>query len=267
MRTYPSLSQTVQYKYEFSIGSSTERANLYMAWQDLCSQKNLTRKFDTRMIVTEGTMIILGQFHGSKEEYEQLGLEKRLPASNAGNVIVLTDPLAMLGHDIEKLATGIVGGVPLSFYEKSLSFETDKLPPNSTVQELFHYLDTADKGTPTWFVVISIAGGATNDVPVHATAYAQRNVMFYVESFGVNLLGRVSQTTVDFLDGINKLVTKTVPGADRNVYPGFVDPFLPNAQEAYWGPNLPKLQEIKDAIDPNDVFHNPQSVRPAGKEI
>ena len=75
----------------------------------------------------------------------------------------------------------------------------------------------------------------------------------------------MSQTTVDFLDGINKLVTKTVPGSDRHVYPGFVDPLLPNAQEAYWGPNLLKLQEIKAAIDPNDVFHNPQSVRPAKK--
>lgn len=90
--------------------------------------------------------------------------------------------------------------------------------------------------------------------------------MFYVESFGINLLGPVSQTTVDFLDGINNLVTKTVPGSDRSVYPGFVDPLLPNAQEAYWGPNLPKLQEIKDAIDPKDVFHNPQSVRPASKK-
>ena len=267
VRTYPSLRETVQYKYQFSIGSSAERANLYMAWQDLCSQKNLTRKFDTRMVVTQGTMIILGQFHGSKEEYEELGFDKRLPARDAGDVVLLTDPLAMLGHDVEKLATGIVGGVPISFYEKSLSFQADQLPQNSTMQELFHYMDTADKGTPTWFVVISIAGGATNDVPVDATAYPHRNVMFYVESFGLNLLGPVSQTTVDFLDGINKLVTKTVPGSDRHVYPGFVDPLLPNAQEAYWGPNLPKLQEIKAAIDSNDVFHNPQSVRPAGKEM
>ncbi|KAE8343130.1 hypothetical protein BDV24DRAFT_161943 [Aspergillus arachidicola] len=265
VKTYPSLSETVQIKYEFSIGSSAERANLYMAWQELCAQKNLTRKFDTRMVVTQGTMIILAQFHGTKEEYERLGFDKALRASNAGNVVVLTDPLASVGYDIEKLATGIVGGTPINFYEKSLSFEMDKLPSNSTAQALFHYLDTADKGTATWFVVISIAGGATNDVPVDATAYAQRNVMFYVESFGINLLGRVSQTTVDFLDGINNLVNETVPGSDRNVYPGFVDPFLPNAQEAYWGPNLPKLQKIKAAIDPNDVFHNPQSVRPAGK--
>jgi hypothetical protein len=136
------------------------------------------------------------------------------------------------------------------------------LPP-STAQELFHYMDTADQGTPTWLVVISLAGGAINDVPVHATAYAQRNILLYLESFGINLLGHVSQTTVDFLYGINNVITEAVPQADKSIYPGFVDPFMPNAQQAYWGPNLPKLREIKAAIDPNDVFHNPQSVQPA----
>ena len=40
-------------------------------------------------------------------------------------------------------------------------------------------------------------------------------------------------------------------------------PRLDNAQAQYWGPNLPRLEEIKKAIDPNDVFHNPQSVQRA----
>lgn len=40
-------------------------------------------------------------------------------------------------------------------------------------------------------------------------------------------------------------------------------PLLSNAQEAYWGTNLPKLERIKKVVDPGDVFHNPQSVRPA----
>lgn len=40
-------------------------------------------------------------------------------------------------------------------------------------------------------------------------------------------------------------------------------PRLDNAQAQYWGSNLPRLEQIKKAIDPNDIFHNPQSVRPA----
>lgn len=32
--------------------------------------------------------------------------------------------------------------------------------------------------------------------------------------------------------------------------------------QEYWGTNLPRLENIKAAIDPGDVFHNPQSVSP-----
>lgn len=35
------------------------------------------------------------------------------------------------------------------------------------------------------------------------------------------------------------------------------------AQEKYWGVNLPRLQQIKKQLDPNEVFWNPQSVKPA----
>ena len=33
--------------------------------------------------------------------------------------------------------------------------------------------------------------------------------------------------------------------------------------EDLWGENLPRLRRIKAKYDPGDVFHNPQSVRPA----
>ena len=55
-----------------------------------------------------------------------------------------------------------------------------------------------------------------------------------------------------------------MPTSQFGSYPGYVDPLLANAQQAYWGTNLPKLEKIKHEIDPKDVFHNPQSVRLPG---
>lgn len=42
-----------------------------------------------------------------------------------------------------------------------------------------------------------------------------------------------------------------------------ISPQLSNGQHAYWGENLPRLEALKKAMDPNDVFHNPQSVKRA----
>ena len=38
--------------------------------------------------------------------------------------------------------------------------------------------------------------------------------------------------------------------------------YLPDGQHEYWGSNYPRLQQIKTELDPQDVFSNPQSVRP-----
>jgi len=135
--------------------------------------------------------------------------------------------------------------------------------PDKCVDELFKYLDVADKGTLLWFLDFELQGGATNDIPVDATAYAHRDVLFYSSSYGIDI-GRVTKATRSFMTGINDVIVSNMPYENFGVYPGYVDPEVPNGQEAYWGPNLAKLERIKREIDPKDVFHNPQSVRPAG---
>ena len=86
-------------------------------------------------------------------------------------------------------------------------------------------------------------------------------MLIWLQSYSINLLGSVSQTQIDFLDAVNKLVTNyEVPYA---AYPGYVDPRMPNGPEAYWGSNLPRLRQIKEEIDPDNVFRNPQSPAPA----
>jgi hypothetical protein len=70
-----------------------------------------------------------------------------------------------------------------------------------------------------------------------------------------------------------------MPGVEFGAYAGYVElvvltlvrvlfltrpnsPKIPNGQRAYWGENLPRLQQLKARYDPHDVYHNPQSVLP-----
>lgn len=132
--------------------------------------------------------------------------------------------------------------------------------PSSTITNLFTYLDKTPKGTLTWFVTFSLVGGAINDYPKNATAYPHRDVMYWMQSFAVNALGPVLDRSYDFLDGINGLITRDVPGSAGHAYLGCPDPRMESAERAYWGVNLGRLEEMRGVFDPGDVFWNPQGV-------
>lgn len=263
VRTEPAPGEAVRYMYQFNVGSTADRANLFKAWQTLISDPTLSRSFSSLLTVLDHAVIISGNFYGTKAQYDELDIEKKFPIEGPGNVIILNDWLAMVGTAQTELALQIGGSVQTHFYAKSMAFTPSNLMSSSTVDELFHYFDTADKGTLLWFLEFDLEGGAVNDAPVNSTAFAHRDVLYWVQSYIINLFGPVSKTSTDFLMGINHIVCKSDPEPCQRAYPGYVDPLLPSAQQAYWGSNLPRLEEIKAAIDPNDVFHNPQSVVPA----
>jgi FAD/FMN-containing dehydrogenase len=59
------------------------------------------------------------------------------------------------------------------------------------------------------------------------------------------------------------VITDALPNHKEGAYAGYVDPALgENSASLYWGGNVERLERIKADIDPNDVFHNPQSIRP-----
>ena len=43
-----------------------------------------------------------------------------------------------------------------------------------------------------------------------------------MQSYAIGL-GNISQTTRDFLDGINDTIMKAIPGIDFGAYPGYVE--------------------------------------------
>jgi hypothetical protein len=261
--THPAPGNAIRYSYTFEIGSSKTLAETFKKWQKFVSNPSLSRKLYAQATLCAIGMIVTGTFFGSQQEYDALGMEAVLPKPHKSDVVVIIDNwLGVVTHWKEDLGLHLVGGVQCAFYSKCLAFKTTDLMPSACIDNLFDYLETAKKGTALWFLNFELQGGAINDIAADKFAYAHRDVLMYMESFGIDI-GRVSPTTRAFITGINNVITSAMSGTKFGSYPGYVDPELKNGQEAYWGPNLPKLEKIKRAIDPKDVFHNPQSVRPA----
>ncbi|KAF7371030.1 Glucooligosaccharide oxidase [Mycena sanguinolenta] len=237
-------------------------APTFATWQSIVADPSLDRKLATEVVLFELGMIISGTYFGTEDEYKALNFEARLAQNATVSVTLIDDWLGAVANWAESEALNLVGGTSGPFYSKSLTFSGETLIPTSGIESFFNYLDTADKGTLLWFAIFDLEGGAVNDVAQNATAYAHRDALFYLQTYAIGV-GTLSDTTIAFVEGMNDQITSAMPGVDFGAYPGYVDPKMANGQEEYWGSNLPRLEQIKAAIDPDNLFSNPQSVQPA----
>ncbi|KAG8414624.1 hypothetical protein J3459_014213 [Metarhizium acridum] len=262
VRTQPAPGNVVEYTYAFSFGKQQEMAPVYEAWQTLANDPKLDRRFSTLFIAQPLGALVTGTFFGTKQEYEATGIHDKMPTGGSVSFEAM-DWLGSLGHIAEKAALAL-SDMPSQFYGKSLALRQQDALARDTITRLFNFTGTADPGTPFWTVIFDSEGGAINDVPADSTSYPHRDKLLMYQSYVIGL--PLSEKNKKFAEGIHDIIQRGSPGANSR-YAGYVDLELgrAEAQQAYWGSKLPKLGQIKAKWDPNDVFHNPQSVGPAGK--
>ncbi|KAJ5352602.1 CAZyme family AA7 [Penicillium brevicompactum] len=241
-------------------GGVLDRVKLFLDWQSLIAKPNITRNYSSQMTIFQDGILILSSFFGTEEEFRDFQQENNLPFQSMGNVAYITSWLSLIAHTAEDYLIQIFGSLLTSFYSKSVSFTADQLFDEHALVALFTYLDSAPKGTEAWWIIFNLEAGATNDVPMDATAYVHRDAVMWMQSYAVVGFEPPSYIAKRFLNRLHDVILgNRRPGPLRS-YPGYVDPFMKNGQMAYWGTNLPRLQDIKTRIDPKDIFHNPQSV-------
>ncbi|MGB8348071.1 MAG: FAD-binding protein [Ktedonobacteraceae bacterium] len=103
-------------------------------------------------------------------------------------------------------------------------------------------------------------GGAINRVAADATAFVHRNALFsaqYTANWNAGASGAVIAANFSWL---NEMWQALRPYASGAAYQNYIDPNLSNWQQAYYGANLPRLQQIKATYDPTNLFHFAQSI-------
>jgi FAD/FMN-containing dehydrogenase len=103
-------------------------------------------------------------------------------------------------------------------------------------------------------------GGAINQIPATATAFVHRNALAsaqYNVPFDPSTPPAQLAASQAWLDSWYATLGSDMDG---EAYQNYIDPNLAGWAQAYYGANLPRLQQIKRAWDPDDAFRFAQSI-------
>lgn len=112
-----------------------------------------------------------------------------------------------------------------------------------------------DTNEPSMIQLLA-GGGAPGRVPVDGTAVPHREAVFVVQ-YDAYWTDPADQPVAEkWIEGVR---TAMLPHA-QNAYVNYVDRWIEDYLDAYYVTNLPKLVEVKRAVDPDDFFHFEQSI-------
>ncbi|WP_432988995.1 FAD-binding oxidoreductase [Dactylosporangium sp. CA-233914] len=117
------------------------------------------------------------------------------------------------------------------------------------------------KRSPSGFSMVRfdlLAGGAIARVPKDATAFVHRDALHYVSVIAQWPGDEETDANVAWIDDFAEALRPHLTG---EVYQNYADRDLRQWPAAYYGANYPRLQQVKAAYDPQDVFRTPQSIR------
>jgi FAD/FMN-containing dehydrogenase len=100
-------------------------------------------------------------------------------------------------------------------------------------------------------------GGAVARVTPSATAVPYREGW---GSLQYNFAWDKPDETPTKLSQLRRLYASMRPYVSGGAYVNYCDRDLQNWREAYWGPNLSRLENIKSRLDPDDFFRHAQSI-------
>lgn len=233
-QTKPMLKELTTFSYNYSTTDKALLARAMKAFNKLASEKSTSRKVSGSGNLAKNSFYVSGVFLGHKKDFDALSLDKHFPFGAEKTVrggISWIDYM----NGLFRGASNVPGQA--YSYAKDLAVGGRNVSSDFAVERFVDHVQTADSGAVYWSYLFDWYGGAVN---------AQET----------------SEKTMNFIDdGI--LALQNNKPANYLHYAGVPNLRLGGkAQEKYWGSNLPRLEKIKAAVDPDDLFSTTQNVKP-----
>ncbi|KAK1991657.1 hypothetical protein LX36DRAFT_336779 [Colletotrichum falcatum] len=259
MRTHPKPPTTLHFTKRTPYTQRGLIVDEFLSWQNLTADPDLDPRFGTEFAFEPQGSKLTGTWFGTEEDFRKSGISERIP----GGLRPIESSWVETARWQWENARLYLADVPTEFFSRSLGFRRQDGLSRDAVENLVGRVQRDNERIDmNWFIIFDATGGEVAKPATGSTAYAHRDKVRFYQSYGYSLRGPLSGPKEDLLQDIHQMLLDDVSGAPHTTYPGYVDPYLEKPQEAYWGPNLPRLQRIKTEWDPTNVFDNPQSVKP-----
>jgi FAD/FMN-containing dehydrogenase len=245
------LRRVVAFTVEWSLPTD-QALTIVRAWQDWAPQapeaicSTLTIALDPQGHIW---LECAGQSVGSEDQLrrELRGLLK-LKRADAGPLIKQMSFLGAVNHFSEGLSYP-------SIYAKSKSDILLTPLCEEGIAVLFEGVQHLPKDEFT--VVMYAYGGAIARMSPSATAFPYRDALGCIQ-YALSW-DKPDKTHMRLLQ-LRNLYDSMRPYVSGGAYVNYCDTELQNWREAYWGPNLSRLEAIKSRLDPENLFRHAQSI-------
>lgn len=140
-----------------------------------------------------------------------------------------------------------------STFKNSSAMIATPLPPEA-IATLIAHLRAAP--SPDNVVGCFPLGGAVAAVPADATAFAHRSALYDLQYQAYWSAASEASANLAWVERLRAAMAPYASGA----YVNYIDAAQPDWATAYYGANLPRLQRVKAAYDPDNVFNGPQTI-------
>jgi FAD/FMN-containing dehydrogenase len=251
-RTHPASNVTT-YSLEWPWSDAKQ---VVQAWQQLAphAPDELASVLNVSAAAGGGASITsAGQFFGSEAALRSL----LAPLASAGSPSrYTTTPRTFLGA-VHYFAGG--GGGRSTFAAKSSI--CNAAFSSAGIDALLHQIESKEtSGTGSGIVLLDSWGGAINRIAKAKTAFVHRDALFSLQYLAYWSASEAAAPNVAWLRRCHAAMR---PYVSAFAYQNYIDPDLLTWPHAYYGSNLPRLQQVKRRYDPHNVFHFKQSIRPA----
>jgi hypothetical protein len=277
MQTQPAPASVVNFSYDFNgLFSSVATISAFFTHvQNFALNASVVdaNLGGLGMYMDGSGLSLSGVYLGSQATYQatvEKELLRTLPAPASSSVQTLSWLDSLLALSGESTLTEPVTGYSAhdNFFAKSVTVpQASPLTP-AALTSYFDYMIQQGPSAPThWWSIVNLYGGPGSAINARDTtfsAYADRASLWVAQHYAYLPLGQAFPASgITWLDGLSTAMTGQMPGVAFGAYLNYVDPTLTadQAHQLYYGTDVyNRLKSIKTAVDPKNVFANPQSI-------